>query len=116
MAISFVRVAILALVAAAALGLTACGTLPQAVERPPSTAFAPLPENALVGIARASQPSPELTGFRLMPNGYYALDTRVQLAIRARHSLDVQYYQFFNDKTGRLILRSLRDAAAGGVR
>jgi cardiolipin synthase C len=51
-----------------------------------------------------------------MPLGAYALDTRVQLARRARHSLDVQYYQIANDKTGRLLLRNLRDAAARGVR
>ncbi len=28
-----------------------------------------------------------------MPLGFYSLDARVQLARRAVHSLDVQYYQ-----------------------
>jgi putative cardiolipin synthase len=51
-----------------------------------------------------------------MPLGAYALDTRVQLAKRARYSLDVQYYQIANDNTGRLLLRNLRDAASRGVR
>ncbi len=51
-----------------------------------------------------------------MPGGDFALDTRLQLIRRAEHSLDVQYYQIENDATGRHLLRSLRDAAARGVR
>jgi len=73
-------------------------------------------DSALVRIARDSSPAPEQTGFRLMPIGSYALDARVQLARRARHSIDAQYYQLNNDDTGRLLLRNLRDAAARGVR
>src|SRR5207248_6520528 len=45
-----------------------------------------------------------------------ALDTRVQLARRTTHSLDVQYYLIQNDMTGRLLMRNLRDAALRGVR
>ena len=51
-----------------------------------------------------------------MPLGKFSLDTRVQLAKRAEVSLDVQYYHFENDETGRWLLRSLRDAANRGVR
>ena len=51
-----------------------------------------------------------------MPLGVYSLDARIELAHRARHSLDVQYYQIHNDNTGRLLLRNLRDAALRGVR
>ena len=40
------------------------------------------PDSELVKIAERSRPAPELTGFRLMPLGSYALDTRVQLAKR----------------------------------
>src|SRR5207237_6855063 len=74
------------------------------------------PDSDLVKIAERSRPAPELTGFRLMPLGIYALDTRVQLAKRAKKSLDVQYYLIQNDRTGRLLMRSLRDAALRGVR
>jgi putative cardiolipin synthase len=70
----------------------------------------------LVRIAQASLPAPDLTGFRLMPLGAYSLDARIQLARRAKHSLDVQYYLIQNDMTGRLLLRNLRDAALRGVR
>jgi putative cardiolipin synthase len=51
-----------------------------------------------------------------MPEAYYSLDVRIQLIRRARDSLDVQYYQVENDRSGRLLMRSLRDAALRGVR
>ena len=101
---------------AAALLAAGCGMLPPLGDRVPEAALAPQEDSALVRIARDSSPSPELTGFRLMPIGSYALDARVQLARRARHSIDAQYYQLNNDDTGRLLLRNLRDAAARGVR
>jgi putative cardiolipin synthase len=100
----------------AAMALAGCGTLPQLPERPYTAALKPADDSELVRIARVSSPGPALTGFRLMPLGSYALDTRVELARRAKHSLDVQYYQLQNDNTGRLLLRNLRDAALRGVR
>jgi len=51
-----------------------------------------------------------------MPHGFYSLDARIELARRAQHSLDLQYYHINNDKTGRLLLRNVRDAALRGVR
>src|SRR5690349_14088617 len=96
--------------------LAACGMLPQRAETPYSAALKASPESPLVRIATSSIPSQELSGFRLMPIGVYALDARVQLAQRARYSLDLQYYQFNNDDTGRLLLRNVRDAALRGVR
>ncbi len=100
----------------AALLLAGCGTLPPQVERPQAAALKPSLDSPLVRIAQASIPSPELSGFRLMPVGVYALDTRIQLARRAKHSLDLQYYLIQNDATGRLLLRNVRDAALRGVR
>src|SRR5512143_2339907 len=105
------------IVAAGIAALTAgCGTLPASVERPPSAALKATAASPLARIAQASQPSSELSGFRLMPLGSYSLDTRVALAERATQSLDVQYYLIANDRTGRLLLRSLREAAKRGVR
>lgn len=100
----------------AALLLAGCGTLPLGVERPHSSALKPSPDSPLVRIAQASIPAPELSGFRLMPHGFYSLDARIELARRAQHSLDLQYYHIHNDKTGRLLLRNVRDAALRGVR
>ncbi len=102
-----------AFVAVAAAG---CGTLPVNIGKSDSSA---LPLNAgspLVRTARASSPGDDQTGVRLMPLGAYSLDTRIQLAQRATSSLDVQYYQFENDETGRLLMSALRDAAVRGVR
>ena len=91
--------------------LAACGSLPQPRERPPSNAAAVDPGTALARIATASTPPGEHSGIRLMPLGVYSLDARIQLAQRAQRSLVVQYYQLENDATGRLLLRSLREAA-----
>ena len=96
--------------------LAACATLPLPRERPPGVAAAVDPGSPLALIAAASTPPGEHSGLRLMPLGVYSLDARVQLARRARHSLVVQYYQLANDGTGRLLLRSVREAAMRGVK
>jgi putative cardiolipin synthase len=104
-------------VLAASVLLGACSSLP-AIDRDAIASEAiPLSTSTTLGrIAQTSQPSPEVSGFRLMPLGLFSLDTRVQLARRAEVSLDVQYYHFENDETGRWLLRALRDAAERGVR
>ena len=91
--------------------LAACGTLPPPRERPQEFAAPVDPAGALARIAAASTPPEEHSGFRLMPLGVYSLDARIQLARRAEHSLVIQYYQLENDATGRLLLRSVREAA-----
>ncbi len=105
-----------ALALALAAALAGCGTLPPAVGKVESRALPPPAEGPLVDIARASTPPGELSGFRLLPLGSFALDARLQLIQRASHSLDVQYYIIEDDATGRLFLRSLRDASLRGVR
>ena len=109
------RLAAGALLAAAAL-LAGCGSLPTNVGKTDSLAIPPNPASPLVKIATVSSPSPEQTGVRLLPLGAYSLDTRIQLAQRASTSLDVQYYVFENDATGRLLMTALRDASLRGVR
>jgi len=100
----------------ASLLLSACGTLPTQIDRRFSPAREPAVDSPLVRIAQDSSPAPTLTGFRLLPDGFYSLDARIQLARRARHSLDLQYYLIQDDRTGRLLMRNLRDAASRGVR
>jgi putative cardiolipin synthase len=109
------RAATAALVVGAAL-VAGCGSLPTNVGKTDSAALPPNPESPLVKIAQVSSPSPELTGVRLLPLGAYSLDTRIQLAQRATTSLDVQYYVFEDDSTGRLLMTALRDASQRGVR
>lgn len=97
--------------------LGACTSLP-AVDRAAIASRAlPLDPGTTLGrIATVSSPSPELSGFRLMPLGLFSLDARVQLARLAEKTIDVQYYYIADDETGRWLLRALRDAADRGVR
>ena len=111
------RLAWIGLLLAAVLGFSACTTLPVIDRAAIASEALPLSTTTTLGrIAQASLPAPELSGFRLMPLGLFSLDTRVQLARRAEASLDLQYYHFENDETGRWLLRALRDAAERGVR
>src|SRR5437763_3253443 len=96
--------------------LASCGALPPRGEQADSHAPTPSPDSPLVRVAQASMSDPPMSGFRLMPVGFYSLDARIELVRRARDSLDVQYYLIQNDRTGRLLMRSLRDAAIRGVR
>jgi putative cardiolipin synthase len=100
----------------ASILLSACGALPPQADRPFSPARQASVESPLVRIAQDSSPAPTLTGFRLLPDGFYSLDARIQLAGRARDSLDIQYYLIQDDRSGRLLMRNLRDAALRGVR
>ncbi|KQP11827.1 phospholipase D family protein [Pseudorhodoferax sp. Leaf267] len=109
------RWAVQAFLALCVAVLTACGSLPAAPERAAERAEAADPGTPLATIATASGPADTRSGARLLPLGVYALDARIQLAERARRSLIVQYYQFENDATGRLLLQALRDAGQRGV-
>src|SRR5215216_190257 len=111
--VHLLRVALLCVLAA---GLGACGSLPPARERPAQHAAPADPSTTLAKVVAASTPPGEHSGFRLMPLGVYSLDARIQLAKRAERSLVVQYYQLENDGVGRLLMRSLREAAARGVK
>lgn len=59
---------------------------------------------------------PEQSGFRLLANGTNALMSRVALADHAEHSIDLQYFIFDSDATGRLVAQRLIAAADRGVR
>ncbi|WP_036664131.1 phosphatidylserine/phosphatidylglycerophosphate/cardiolipin synthase family protein [Pandoraea sp. SD6-2] len=71
-------------------------------------------------LASALAPSalahPGQSGFQLLATGSDAFTARLALVQSAQHSLDVQYYSAGEDITGRLLLQSLLDAAARGVR
>ena len=110
------RVSAALALAAAALFATGCAGLPRDVVRTPSTAIAASAETELGRIALASTTDPALSGFRLISWSEQSFAARLALAARAQRSLDVQYYVFDDDGTGRTLLRALRDAAERGVR
>ncbi len=105
-----------ALLAVLGISLVGCASLPQSGERKASKSLGAANDTPLGRIAKASTADPEQSGFRLMPTGQYALQARLELARRAQRTLDVQYYQIHDDRTGRYLLRTLRDASERGVR
>lgn len=56
------------------------------------------------------------SGFRLLSLSTNALLSRITLADHAKHSIDLQYYIYKNDATGRLFTQHLLAAADRGVR
>jgi cardiolipin synthase C len=101
------------LVVASAAG---CATLAPLPPQLPSHAVAASDATRLGRMAMRSTPAPTVSGFRLLPTGGFALDARLALIEHAERSIDLQYYILQNDATGQALLRSLRDAAARGVR
>ncbi len=102
----------------AVVGLLGCATTLPKIDRviAESTAIPGHPDTPLGRIVAVSTPENQHSGFRLLPLGPFSYDTRLQLARLATVSLDVQYYHFEGDETGRMLLRALRDAALRGVR
>ncbi len=101
--------------------LSACASLPPPSTAPPVHAIAASTTTELGRITapyRAEPPNgtAALSGIRALPQPDFALDARLQLIRHAQSSLDLQYYLLGNDKTGKLILRELRNAASRGVR
>lgn len=105
-----------ALALAALLALAGCApTLRLNVERTPSLAVSNHADSPLRTQLDARIPPGE-SGFHLLQDGHAALAARLALAARARHSLDVQYYLFHSDTSGKLVAAALLDAAERGVR
>jgi putative cardiolipin synthase len=101
--------------------LVGCAALAERSPGEPTTAYADAQGTLLARIAVASLPMGVAagdvpSGFRLLPRGEFAFDARVALVRRAERSIDLQYYHWQPDHTGRALLRALRDAAARGVR
>lgn len=85
--------------------------------RTPSTALPASHDSPLTGyVGRLTEQHPDQSGMRLISDSTEALLARVALADRAVHTLDVQYYIFQSDATGKLITQKLLAAADRGVR
>lgn len=98
------------------LALTGCApTLNLNTARTPSYATSNQTPSPLKAQLAAHIP-PGQSGFHLLPDGHAALAARLALAQRATQSLDVQYYLFHNDTTGKLVAAALLAAAERGVR
>ena len=102
---------------ASLLSLIACTTLPKDFTREPSQAW-DRPQETKLGRALAAdaEQHPGMSGFHLLGSGIDAFVARMALAEAADRTLDLQYYIFRGDFTGKLILESVLRAAERGVR
>ncbi|RPJ45632.1 MAG: phospholipase D family protein [Betaproteobacteria bacterium] len=105
------------LATAALLLIGGCAGLPANIERTESRAFS---DTAATRLGQASQAMlkarPGDSGFRPLRSGVDALLARIVLAEAAERSLDVQYYIWHDDLTGRHFANALLRAADRGVR
>lgn len=82
-----------------------------------STAFTDTDDTPIgASVAEVVSANNNQTGVLLLNSGLDAFVARVVLAIAAQRSLDVQYYLFHRDLSGRLLLDQLLKAADRGVR
>lgn len=103
------------LLAACALQLVACAQLPAQVGQHPSVAVPDDGKTAFSRIVRASV-APGSDGFLLLEEPEDSLDARLALIAGAQRTLDLQYFIWNGDATGRALLAALRNAALRGVR
>jgi len=103
---------------AALLGIVVAGCSPPVpVVKPVSKALPPTVGTPAARYVHAETGKhQDQSGFRLLTHNTNALMSRVALADHAQHSLDLQYYIFDNDATGRLMAQRLLAAADRGVR
>ena len=99
-----------------AYALAGCATLRQDKPREASFAVTADLPGRLAGLAEDLAKDPTASSFRLLETGRSALTTRLALAERVQHSLDLQYYIYRNDVSGRLLTAALLHAADRGVR
>ena len=101
------------------LALGGCATLPQdgRIHGPVSMAMAPSAQTRLAATAQqALDRQAHASAFKLLPVASAAYRTLIELATQAERSLDFQTFVLHGDATGAMLLKSLRDAAARGVR
>jgi cardiolipin synthase C len=100
--------------------LCGCASLPgRDFPRAPSSPPAEPPNPALLQPLAASlgaHVADAESGFRVYATGVDGLLLRLELIQAAHSSLDLQYYIFRGDESGKLITEALREAAARGVR
>lgn len=96
-----------------------CASLPPGADQPRESSVAlARPEETALGkafAARMAQHS-SVSGLRLLPAGTDGFILRAEMAASAQRTIDVQYFIFHSDDTGKLLLDELLRAADRGVR
>jgi putative cardiolipin synthase len=99
------------------IAFSGCATLRTDYPKPVSQALAPAADTPSLHYLHSEvEAHPGRSGFRLLVANMNALMSRIVLADHAAHSIDLQYYLFKNDPTGRLLAQHLLAAADRGVR
>src|SRR5271170_7090224 len=107
------------LVASGAILLGACSSVPARFDKPkPLSVAIPHPEDTRLGAQfdSASRQHAGDSAFRVISVGVDGFLARVQMIDAAERTLDLQYFIFRGDETGRLITDALIRAADRGVR
>src|SRR6056297_2514853 len=94
------------LIAISILSLAGCSTIDRHPERTASAAFSPSPGGVLATVDREAEirlPTGH-SGFHLVPEAEEALNWRLALADHATRSIDIQYYLWYTDESGTLLL------------
>ena len=108
-----------ALVVATAIALSGCATLPETPTMgAQSFALAPQDSGPLAAVESSLEHGPGAgeSGFHLLNSNEDGLRWRLALIDSARHSLDLQYYVWWGDESGNLLMKRVIDAADRGVR
>jgi len=103
---------------ALALILAGCATSLPTAKPPPGFAQAPREDGRLAAVERrvAAAHGANASGFRLLERNADGLTWRVALIENAAHSIDLQYYVWFGDVSGQLLLAKSIAAADRGVK
>jgi len=96
--------------------VTGCASLPQNYEREPSWKLDASESRLAAAFDAGIAAHPGQSGAYPLNQGIEALAARVVLARTAEKSLDLQYYIWHSDESGRLLLKEVLDAADRGVR
>ena len=96
--------------------LISCSALPPRPVEPPTFAIPAGGQTRLQRVAAASTQGFTESGFQLLPVATASLEARLALVAWAERSLDLQYFEWQGDATGRYLLGALRLAAQRGVR
>jgi cardiolipin synthase C len=99
--------------------VSACASRPAGADFPKSTSTS-LEHPEVTALGRQFQPEArrhtDLSGYRIINVGIEGFRARMELIEAAQKAIDLQYYIFRGDETGRLLTEKLRQAAERGVR
>ena len=99
------------------LALGGCAAMPASWrQKPEETALAADKTSDLAVLTPPSNTKADSGGFLMLSAGVDGLLTRVEMIDRARRSLDLQYYIFRGDASGKIVAAALLRAADRGVR